>query len=172
MDIKNNCGCIKNYFDVSISFSDCNHIIIQDQSEWMSDENFIIPTSYDVILKIEGINKSISKTINPGMNVIVSADDFGVSCFDNDILCVSTESCGVKYNKKKALVCNLECKAKGFLANASTYEQFDIANMLLLKIESIKINIEYGRSDLANLLLKAVESQLNKLNCNAHCGCK
>ena len=163
------CGCIKNYFDASVIFTDCAHIEISDRSEWMSGGNYT-HSSYMVELKL-GSGKAITKEISAGSPITVSADEFGLSCFNEDYIALNVESCGVKYSKKKALICDVECKVKSLLASAVTTEQFNTANLFMLKIEAIKLNLEYGRDRIANDILQAVKSQLKTLDCNAHCGC-
>lgn len=165
------CGCIKNYFNLDVSFTDCNHILIQDQSEWMQESGYTTPSSFDVTMTVEKWGASITKQISPFSSTTFSVEDFGLSCFGDDILCITTESCGIKYTRKKAMICGVECKIHGLIANADTDEKYEIANKLMIKLESVKINIEFERYDIATDLLETIKKQLKNLDCGSNCGC-
>lgn len=167
-----NTSCIKNYFNVNLKFTDCEHLQLQDTSEWMEGDAYTIPDEYEVELTVEGWRKTIKKKISPKKVTTFAANEFELSCFSDDILCITTQSCGIKYTKKKVMLCGIECKIKSLLANAKTDEDFEVANNFLLKLDSIKINVELDRTELASNLLEALKQQLRKYDCDAHCGCK
>lgn len=166
------CGCIKNYFDVHLEFLDCKHIKITDQSEWMQDEAYIIPKEYDATFEIKTWRSSKNVKIPTNGFKIYSSDDFGLECFGDDILCITTQSCGIKYTIQKALICESECKIQELIANAKSNEDYETANDFYLKTESIKANIAIGRNEVASDLLETLKKQLRRYECNAHCGCK
>ena len=168
------CSCIKNFFDVNIEFTDCSTLVINDMSEWMRGDEYSLPISYTVDLTLKSWDKTTTVTIKANSsNVFTSKDLFGLDCFGDDILCLTTESCGVKYTKSKALICESECKVKGLLANAKTESDFEIANGLLLIAKSIKFNVDFDRLSVAEQLLETLKSKLKKMDCGKiHCGCK
>jgi hypothetical protein len=166
-------SCIKNYFNVNLNFTDCQHIQLQDTSEWMQGDAYVIPDEYEVSLTMESWRKTIKRNISAKKVALFSAQEFDLESFGDDILCITVDSCGVKYTKKKALLCGLECKVMSLLAQAKGDEDFNTANHLLLQLESIKINVELDRISIAEDLLEAVKKQLKKYNCDdySHCGC-
>lgn len=165
------CGCIKNYFDIHLEFLDCKHIKIADQSEWMQGDAYVIPKEYNANFNIKTWRSEKAITIPINGFKVYSAQDFGLECFGDDILCITTESCGVKYTIQKALICQSECKVQELIANAKSIEDYDIANDFYLKIESIKANVMLNRIDAASDLLETLKKQLKRYECNAHCGC-
>jgi hypothetical protein len=167
-----NCGCIKNYFDVHVEFLDCKHLKVQDQSEWMQDEAYNTPKEYDATFTIKTWRATKSVTIPTNGFKVYKAQDFGLECFGDDILCIEANSCGVKYTIQKALLCQSECKVQELLASAKNTEDYDVANKFASIIESIKANVALNRTDVASDLLETLKKQLKRYDCNAHCGCK
>lgn len=167
------CSCIKKHYDIHLSFKDCKTMVYEDQSDWMQGEAYEgRPPSYEVRVYVPTKKKEYVLNLDPSKrNYITSVELFGTSeptCLPDDIYCFTTESCKIIYKVNRAFVCRAECKLRELTGKARTKSDWDEVMLYKGMLESVKVNAEMGRYDLAKDLLQIVNKKLKHLTC-ANC---
>lgn len=163
------CGCIKKIFDLYVTFTDCKHIVIEDQSVWMTDLGYEIPETLNVKIRSELRGTEIEKDLYLNKrNIYDSIDLFNSSqqeCFADDIFCFTTESCGNILVTSRAYLCSALCKIDVLTSRAKSTEDFKQISELKRMAEGIQIDVKLGKVDSAKELLKLLNRKLSHLTC-------
>lgn len=170
------CACINasgRAFDIDIEYTDCKSLKLTDFSEWMEDDNYIIPTSYPIEVETPtGARKQL--TFYPKTSKKYTVNELvGKNCLTDGIYCFTVDSCGRKYSKSFAVLCELECKlqemvykqASGELEKSGEDKIPQIKNF----IEISKAQAKLGNSKKANEFYKTADKILSQYNCSCSC---
>jgi len=162
------CSCIKGNFDFTLDNLGCDTILIEDMSDWMNEDYYELPTTYDVEVLTPGKKVAKIVQIKPDQRNRFSPSDFGQGgkYFLDGIYCFTTTSCGVKYTRNKAVVCAIECCLNDLISKSSPDTDFKEINRIKLLTEGIRTNAELGKLNKANELYDIVQKFLRRLNCN------
>ena len=166
------CSCIKgesgNSFNFKLEPIDCETLIFTDLSDWMDDDNYVVPISYPITITTP-TKQQVELVIAPGSNTVIRGSDLKQgTCLLDGIYCFTIETCGIKYSRHSAIVCTLDCKIDTLISQAQDKEDFDKISEIKNYTESAKINSRLGKPKKANEMFKLAEKELNKLNCD--CG--
>jgi len=168
------CHCIKDTaqsFDIYTESLDCKTLIINDVSNWMVDDNYVIPTKFNVTITTP--NKSNLKIeLNAASTTVLDKELLNCgACIEDGIYCIKTESCGIIYSRNFAITCTLKCKLDYFISNiGGDKNKLNKALELSNLIDQIEVNTRLGNENTAQELYKIVEREFEKLHC--HCSCK
>lgn len=168
------CACIKKReFDLYVSHKGCETLVIEDQSNWMTDKGYVKPKTYDVTIKIPSRNYEQVFTLKTdGRNYLTSRELFGSSelqCLPDDIYCFSVESCGYDLIINRAYLCGLEVKLNELIykfAETMTQEQRKVIVDTSLQLDSVKLNAQMGNVEIAQRLFKKVKDKLKEYHCD------
>lgn len=167
------CGCIKKIFDLYVDFTDCKHIVIEDQSVWMSDLGYEKPDTINIKIKSELRGTEIEKDLYLNKrNIYDSIDLFNssqIECLGDDIFCFTTYSCGHELKITRAYICTALCKIDTLTSRAKTVEDFKQISELKRMAEGILIDVKLGKVESAKELLKLLNRKLSHLTCG-NCG--
>lgn len=162
-------GCIKKNFDLFITYTDCKHIVIEDQSRWMTDIGYDKPETIDVVIRLDNRGLEVTKPIyTERRNILTTIDLFGTTeeqCFVDDIYCFIVESCGLTYTISRAYLCNTLCKIDQLVARSPDDRSLD---NLRVQAQAIEINARLGKTQTASELFKSLNKKLENITCN-HC---
>lgn len=156
------CSCIKNNsYNFSLYTPDNKNIIYTDLSQWMQDENYIIPVTYKVKIYY---NKSILKEVDvyTKHSTAITFDCIhdGPYTFEvsyNDVGCGTTQS------KQTVLIPNLWCCYKQLLAIEGVT---DSSNEILKYIQETINNADIQNIKAANDTFKVAKKLLERIKCN------
>ncbi len=165
----NNCACIKKEaqgFDFSLDSYDCKGLLFIDTTNWMVDDNYSLPDTFDITVVLPSKN-DVKVTLKPNTTNKISAKDLGFgACLPDGIYCFKTESCGYKYSRNKAVVCTLKCRLHNLIAKS---EDWHTINKIKNLIEAIEVSAEMGLELQAQNLFKVVQKELDILECFCTC---
>lgn len=166
------CGCIKKDFDIYVTYTDCKHIVIEDQSRWMEDAGYTRPESLTMKIRLESRGKEITQEIFTNKrNILNSIDLLGTTeeqCLSDDIYCFTVDSCGLTYSVSRAYLCNTLCKIDQLTAKAKDAIDYENIRLLRSLAEAVEINTKIGKVQAASELLKDLTRRLAHLTCD-HC---
>jgi hypothetical protein len=174
VSLTSNCACIKKYFDLYVSSTDCRHLILEDQSVWMSSTGFSIPQPFVVTVDSLSFSTSHDITVDPSKrNVYTSVDIHGTDneeCISDGIYCFRTESCGVKYSINRAYLCNARCQIDTLISQNSLRLVEDIQQLEFI-YKSVEINTKLGKLKVASDMFEVLVTKLQKLGCDKKSCC-
>lgn len=162
------CSCIKNNFDLYVGHTDCNTLILEDQSTWMSDDGYEIPDQYEITLELPSINKKVSLFIDTNKrNVFKSEDILGRPDlkFEDQFLCIKTSSCGVDYTINRIYLCNTSCKIDSFVSRAKSEVEIEKALDFSYLRDAVSTNVKIGRMAQAKELFQHLKKKLEYVQC-------
>jgi hypothetical protein len=134
----------------------------------MEDDPYIISENHPLTITLPS-GVAVETTFNPRTITKFDTADLNVGpCLPDGIYCFSVDSCGYKYSRTKAVVCQIECQLDNFIAK-SLPEDIDLINEISNLINSIKINADIGKQKAANKLFSIVTKKLSKLDCSCLC---
>lgn len=164
-----NCACIKKYFDLFVDSTDCKHIVIEDQSMWMSSTGFNIPEPFTITVTEASFNKSFDVTIDPSKrNVLSSKEVLGTieeECIADGIYCFKTNSCGVNYTINRAYLCNTRCQIDTLISQSAGNMISDLEELEYF-YKSVEINTKLGKLKVATDMFQVLQNKLEKLGCD------
>ena len=160
------CSCIRGNFNFYVEALDKETIIYQDLSDWMDEENYEDPVSYDVTIIPPTKTKGVTLSLLVGSTNRLTSQELG--CFLDGIYCFKVTSCGVEYIRSKAIFPYLECCVKQ--AWATLYEQFeDQIREVEKHLKLAKINAEHNNVKLASKNLAVAKKLLENIKCDCNC---
>lgn len=166
------CGCIKKIFDLYVTYTDCKHIVLEDQSVWMGGAGYEKPEFIEVTIRSESRGTEITKDLYLNKRNIYSSIDLFYStekkCLLDDIYCFSVISCENTYKVSRAYLCNTLCKIDQLVSRAKTTADYDQITLLKRMAEGVEINTRIGKIEAAKELLKDLTKKLDHLTCG-HC---
>lgn len=164
-----NCSCIRNNFNFNIKVLSCGELLFEDLSEWMTEDYYVIPDEYEIKIKLPSDTEISIFVDTEKATKISSSDLFYTACFPDGIYCFSTESCGKKYTRNRAIVCNTECRLANLIREASkenNKEKWDEVIKLKASLDAVYTHAELNNFELANDEYKILKKKLDNLNCN------
>jgi len=164
-----NCSCIKGEYNFFIYPDSCGKVIYKDLSTWMEGDYYIPAEEYILTIKSPlDITSTITiKTDSP--TILNSSELFSTECFIDGIYCFSTTSCGISYQKNKAILCNTECRMANLVREASILQSdnfWEKVIKLKASLDSIYAHAELNNFESANNEYNILKKELDKLNCN------
>lgn len=164
-----NCSCIKREdqaFDFVLTTYDCKGLVFTDTTNWMEEDGYSVPTEQELVITLPTKNIIKTKFIPKSSTKISSQELFGYKCLPDGVYCFSTESCGYKYTRNKAVVCTLKCRLDNLIAKS---EDWQLINKLSNLITSIEVSAEMGLELQAKELFKVVVKELDIHSCECSC---
>lgn len=164
------CSCIRGEgFDFSIRNPQCSYISYDDLSDWIDEVNYLIPTQYNISIKIPNTSEFKTITVSTEKTNKITSTELGISseCLIDGIYCLKTEDiCGINYTRFFAITYKLECCLSQLLLNAETDDDWDELMTLKLKIEQIHEAAKMKNERQAINLYTYVRRLLSRKNCN------
>ena len=162
------CSCIKGIFDIQLETLGCDTVLVEDFSDWMKEDYYTVPTTYQVDVLTPGKKNSHPLTVYTNKRNKFSPSDFGQGgrYFLDGIYCFTVNSCGVKYQVNRAITCAIECCLDDLISKLKPED--DTSDIVRIKYlaEAIHVNTALGKSKKANHLYDIVQKLLRRLNCN------
>lgn len=155
------CSCIKKSnlnFNVQVDFVSEDSINLLDVSDWNKSVEYEIPNTFTVTISNDEVSKEI--LLKPLQLNNITSKDTGFK-FCDGIYCLVTESCGVKYTRRFALLDKAEC---GVMKIAS--KDFDLALKLRSYLDIIRNYSEFHDLEKAKEYYKILQKQLSLYDCN------
>ena len=169
-----NCACIKKYFDLFVDSTDCKHMVIEDQSVWMSSTGFNIPEIFEVTVTDASFNRTFTIQVDPSKrNVFSSIELLGTTkedCISDGIYCFKTESCGVKYTINRAYLCNSRCQIDTLISQSNSQLISELEELEYL-YKAVEINTKLGKLKVATEMFQVLQNKLEKLGCDKKSCC-
>lgn len=163
-----NCSCIRNNnYDFVIDSSSCYSIIYTDLSEWMTEEQYTIPTTYTITVTPPEYS-SVDLTVNAfGATKITSKELLGIEelCLPDGIYCFKIDNCQEILTKYRAFTCKLECRKDNLILKASSPEDWENVRKIESYISAIHSHANVGNFNEANYNYKFAKKILDNLNC-------
>lgn len=156
------CSCIREVFDFDIDTKDCSSIYFDDQSEWMTEEYYVVPAVYNIIITGPGGTQAITASVSTDSKTKILSSP----CIEDGIYCFQTTSCGVSYTRHKAITCTLECGLTNLVADLDIQDDWSDASTIKCLIASIHSSTEVGNFKQATDLFDDTKKMLNRLGCS------
>src|SRR5690554_3406027 len=165
------CSCIRGNegYLFHVDQKACDFFIYADLSDWMEESYYVVPTSYNIEVKVPSSSSFVSLQVNTsGYNKITATDlKVGGNCLPDGVYCIKTEEiCGITYTSFFALTYKLECCLAQLLLQADSPEDWSKLKTYHLRIEQIKEAARQGNSKLATDLYVFVRRLLSREKCN------
>lgn len=165
-----NCACIKKHFDLYVGSTDCKHMVIDDQSVWMSSTGFNIPEPFEVSVTSPSFRITKNITVNPDKrNIFSSIELLGTieeECLMDGIYCFKTNSCGVSYTINRAYLCNSRCQIDTIISSSKGELISELEDVEFF-YKSVEINTKLGKLNVATEMFEVLQSKLEKLGCDS-----
>lgn len=166
------CGCIKKgKFDLDLNHLGCKTLTIEDQSEWMEGDSYILPTTYELIITARSREARVNIPTN-GKVKLTSVDLFNSTksqCLPDDIYCFEVNTCGVRQKISRAFLCNVECKIDELTSKIDNSDDAKQVSKYRGLAEQVKIAVKKGNTQTAKEILKKLNEELKGLECGS-CG--
>ena len=163
-----NCSCIRNNFNFHIKVLSCGELLYEDLNNWMTEDYYVIQEDYEVSIKFPS-DTEIKVVVDTEQSTKLNASELiHTACFPDGIYCFSVESCGKKYTRNKAIVCNTECRLANLIREASkenNKEKWEEVIKLKASLDAVYAHSELGNFELANEEYKYLKKKLDNLNC-------
>lgn len=160
------CNCIRNNFDVSIQVVDFDTAIFTDTSDWMEEDGYTIPPSYNIQIQVPNSMVNQEITLVPGISVTVKGKD--LSGLRDGVYLLSTTSCGKTYSRYKAIFPYMRC-----CLDQAWVERYSQDKSQLLTIEQslylATVKAELKDSKGSADFLDLAKRQLDNLKCDCKC---
>lgn len=166
-----NCGCIKKReFDIRLYHKGCDMLVLEDKSLWEGT----IPEEYTISLKISSRNITKELVLKTNFqNVFTTKEIYGtesINKINDDIFCITTESCGYLLTINRASLCGFKTKLMGLISkyafDLNDVEKRNMINNLDNQIKAIEINAEMGNLKIAEELYSLTKEEFDKHFCN------
>jgi hypothetical protein len=143
---------------------DCNSILYQDLSDWMSE--YELPEQYTVVITPPSGDPVALSMFTVGVNMI-TADDL-LAPTEDGIYCFQATNCGVTYTRYKAVTCKLDCALDMFtsrIANSGKDGDVKHAHLIESYIKAIHYNTERGFKEEAEFYYDLAKRELDCYKC-------
>lgn len=163
-----NCSCIRNNnYDFLLDYPSCYSLVYSDLSEWMTEDHYIIPTTYNITITPPE-RESVIVSVNAfGATKLTSKELFGTEnmLIPDGIYCFKIDNCQDILTKYKAVTCKLECRKDNLILRASSKEDWDNVRTIESYIAAIHSHANFGNFNEANYNYKFAKKILDNLNC-------
>ncbi len=163
-----NCSCVKGNFDVIIDYLGCDTLIIEDMSDWMEEDYYTKPVSYELEILTPNRPKSNTVTVYTDRRNKYATSDLGIGglLLNDGIYCVTLTSCGNTYKKNKFIACSIECCIEDAISKVRSSEEILLLDEIRLLLDSAKINAEISNLTKAKEQYGMITKMLKRLNCS------
>ena len=164
-----NCNCVKGNFDVLIDYNGCSTLLIEDMSDWMSEDAiYTKPTSFQIEITVPNRPKPHTVTLLTDKRNKITTADLGINGanFNDGIYCFKLDNCGNKYTRNKLLSCFIECCINDAVSKLKSAEEVILLDEIRLILDSCRINTEIGNLTKAKEQYNMLTKMLRNLNCN------
>ena len=145
---------------------DCKTLLIQDISDWKTD-NKPLPSEYTAHITIPNGATPVPIVLKTGIINTFTMEDFGYGksqLFDG-IYCVKIQDCENEILIHRALACRLNCCYKQMVAGNKEVSN-ESKELIKSWIEDIPLLVEVGRLNEAKSLFEMTRRELKNLNYN------
>lgn len=158
------CSCIKGQYDFFINEINCDKILYQDNSLWMTGDNYVIPNTYE--LDILSFNKDSDATLLKTITVNgLGITDISKSLPIKDgVFQFRLTSCQNTYTKTVAILPKLQCCIDRYLSS----EEYDISKHkeAARLMESTRITASFNQPNKAIDFYKMAKKKIDALKCD------
>lgn len=155
------CSCINGWYDFDLIYSSCKKILYIDRSVWMVGKDFSSPQYILTVTNEGGYSKQYEYTGTPLYL------DFG-DCPTPGTYTFSVETCGEPFQKRKALLCTLQCGYLRAVAKIDDLHQ-DLVTSIRERINQIDHLVSHSDFLTASELTDTVVRDLKRINCDCSC---
>lgn len=151
-------SCIRGNYDLWVKQVSDNKLIYRDLSDWMET-----PESYRITVTKPGRESGEEMEVSAKGDTIIEP-----GFFNDGIYTFTTESCGIKYTRKKGIFYHLECciiKSTFELSERQKDNLMDAQRM----IRMMECAVDMQKFNLAEDLHDIVTDKLRVLNCDCSC---
>jgi len=167
------CHCIEVPGRVNLLFKsmDCKKLLIQDISDWIEDEKYSIPISYEIELFLPHTVQGIPLEIKTGITNVFEMKQlgYGDSKFMDGIYCIKAVICDKIHTLNRVLLCKARCCYDTYLAKSKLGElQSNLLKITLVDrlITDIPDIVEAGKTEKAAEYIEMLHRELKFLDCN------
>jgi len=161
----NNCSCIKGKFDFYINEVNCDKILYQDLSLWMSGDNYKVPNFYEVEiydLDKDGCATTLIKKIE--VCTIGVTDISKLVQLSDGVYELRVKSCQNTYKRWTAIVAKLQCCLDKYLASDEyDVDKYQEADRLL---NGARTTASFDQPKESLAFYKKAKKLIDKLNCD------
>lgn len=164
-----NCDCIKGLYNFEFYALDCKHLIYQDMSDWMQEEHYVFPDTYEVKISLPGFPNAVTLDLKTQcLNKLTSLELFGQDgmYLPEGIYCFEVTSCGRKYTRSAANICRLECKWDHMVIQMKDQEDLAKVNMIRFHLDQVLFNAKDNKVNKAMDFFKIAQRELECIKCN------
>ena len=163
-----NCSCIKGNYDFILQSKDCSRLTYQDLSDWMIEDYYNIPDTYNVDVLIPGRKSSINIPVNTNGVTVITPETLGLKskCIVDGVYCFTVENCGTVYKKSIAVTYQSQCCLDNLVITASTKRDLDTVKYLQMMLDGVHINAKFDNIEEAHKQLSFIVTSLESLDCN------
>ena len=154
-------SCIRGNYNFLVKQIDQDNIIYQDLSDWMSS-----PGNYTITITKPAASQSIDVEVSGTNNTRISKEQIGTII--DGIYTFETESCGIRYTRRKGLFFSLECCIKKAYKDVSP-RLYDLVKDVEIHLQMTKSAIEVNNMTLATDLYEITKDKMDRIKCD--CGC-
>lgn len=159
------CSCIKGQYDFFINEVTCDKILYQDNSLWMSGDNYEIPTVYEIeVLDFDKETKDaklLKKTEVNGLGMTDISKSFSIK---DGIYQFKISSCQNTYFKTVAILPKLQCCLDRYLASED-YDQFKHKEAARL-LEAVRVTASFDQTSKSIDFYKMAKKKIDSLKCD------
>lgn len=160
------CSCIRGVYNFLVKSVDKDSFVYHDLSNWMVEDRYEVPETYDVVVTPPGKSEGISLVFyTEGINRVTSDD---VGCIKDGIWTFETVSCDTGYKRSVGIFYKIECCLKKAFATEpkKNYEALKEVEMFL---NLSKSSVEIQNFKEASEYLKIAQSKLDIIKCDCNC---
>lgn len=145
-------------------------LIYQDLSEWMEEDYYVMPETYDVDVLLPGRSTTLTIPVSAVSPTVITPETFKLSskCIPDGVYCFSIDNCGTLYQRNVAVTASLECCLNSFIVDS---EDFEFISRMQFHIKAIHLQASLGNVRRAQELYEIVKKELKKVNCECTCKC-
>jgi len=141
-----------------VDFISEDSISLLDISDWNKSVEYTIPETFTATISNDEVTKEV--TLKPLQINHISAQDAGFK-FCDGIYCLTTDSCGIPYTRRFALLGKMECSIIK-LSN----KDLNLAIKLKSYMDIIRNEAQFNNLEKAKEYFKIIKKQLDLYECN------
>jgi hypothetical protein len=170
------CFCIKGVpgFDFYVKVLDTQTIVFNDLSEWVTDEPYVIPETFQVDMVLPD-SSVITLELNTSSSTVLRSSDIGISKFKDGIYCFKIDGqnefsggCGLDYTKVTGVFPNIECCIDTAYSKIDEDKFYEIQDVELW-LKRAKDSASLGKESQSLSEWKVAKKLLQSINCQCDC---
>jgi len=160
------CSCIRGIYNIVVKALDKKTLNYQDFSDWMDEDRYEHPETYEVIVTPPGTSDGYSLTLSTICANKITEEQVG--CIKDGIWCFETNSCGVNYKVSVGIFYSIDCCLKKAFATEpkKNYEALKEVEMFL---ELAKSSISINNFKEGSEYLDIAQKKLDIIKCDCNC---